>query len=105
MSASTEQNNGSHEILQSTQELVRITEDVKNSMVEQKNATEEFNKSLRDLRDLSLQNKGNVKSHVDNLTALISSLEQMKSIIEDNQEHAGILHNLVEKFILEDKGR
>ncbi len=103
MLAIAEQNNGSQEILKATQELVRITEEVQISMEEQKNATEEFSAALRDLRDFSLKSKDNVKTHIDNLTQLIGSLDQIKSIIEDNQNYANILHNLVEKFVLAKK--
>jgi len=102
MLAIAEQNNGFREMLRATQELVKITESVKFSMQEQKSATAEFSTALKDLRDFSLTSRDNIKNHLDNLTQLIGSLDRMKLIIEDNIGFSNILHDLVEKFVLED---
>ena len=99
-----EQNNGAKEILKSTQEMVKITEEVKISMIEQKNATDDFSGALVELRDLSLQNKENVKKHLDNLTSLMSFLDEIKKIFIENQNQANQLHGFVDKFVLENKG-
>jgi methyl-accepting chemotaxis protein len=101
--AVTEQNQGAGEILTSTQDLVKITEEVKLSMAEQKAATNEFGNSLRELRDMLLGNKDSIKKHIDYLNRLLHSLENMKKIIEDNQGQALKLHSLVDKFVLENK--
>ncbi len=100
MLAMSEQNNGSHEILQATQDLVKITEEVKISMEEQKKATDDFGTSLNGLRDLSSKNQESIKTHIDNLDQLIKSLDKIKAILDDNQNNSNILHGLVEKFIL-----
>jgi methyl-accepting chemotaxis protein len=52
-SALTEQDAGVKEVLQATQELVSITEQVKNAVNEQKRATEGLNDMLGRLRELS----------------------------------------------------
>jgi methyl-accepting chemotaxis protein len=101
MLAIAEQNNGFREMLRATQELVKITESVKFSMQEQKSATAEFSTALKDLRDFSLTSRDNIKSHLDNLTQLIGSLDRMKLLIEDNIGFSNVLHDLVEKFVLE----
>jgi DNA-binding LacI/PurR family transcriptional regulator len=49
-SAMIEQELGAREILNSTHELVRITEEVKQSMIEQKKATEDFFESIKKLQ-------------------------------------------------------
>ena len=99
-----EQNNGAKEILKATQDMVKITEEVKVSMIEQKNATDDFSGALTGLRDLSLQNKENIKKHFDNLNSLMNFLDEIKIIIVENQNQANQLHGLVDKFVLEDKG-
>jgi methyl-accepting chemotaxis protein len=101
--AMTEQNNGAKEILKATQELVKITEEVQISMSEQKGATDDFGGALRGLRDLSLDNKSSVGIHVETMSKMILSLEEIKSIVLENQEKAEKMHKLVEKFKLAEK--
>ncbi len=102
--AMAEQNNGAKEILKATQDLVKITEEVKVSMTEQKGATDDFGDALKNLRDLSLENKNNIKKFIEDLRQLINYVNEMKKIIDENQNQANSLHNLVAKFVLENKG-
>ncbi len=51
--AITQQDKNAQEILKATKELVRITEEVKNAMTEQKKATDMFNDSLRKLKSIT----------------------------------------------------
>ncbi len=103
--AMVEQNNGAKEILKATQELVRITEEVKTSMTEQKKATKEFNQTLHDLRNLSLENKDNIIDHIKNITELIVFQDNILKIINENQNQATNLQNLVNKFIVNETKR
>jgi hypothetical protein len=83
--------------------MVKITEEVKIAMIEQKNATDDFTGALTQLRDLSLENKENVKKHLDNLNSLMSFLDEIKKIIVENQDQSNQLHSLVDRFVLESK--
>jgi methyl-accepting chemotaxis protein len=98
--AMSEQNSGAKEILFSTQEMVKITEEVKIAMGEQKQATDEFNVTLHDLKNTVLQSKENVKSHLENMNALISAQNEVREIIHANAVLADKLHALVGNFKL-----
>jgi len=104
--AVAEQNNGAKEILKSTQDLVKITEEVKLSMVEQKDATYEFSGALKELRNLSIDNKGSTDKHVSLLDTLLKTIEQINDIIHDNTIKAGTLKQYAEKYVVnETKGK
>ena len=98
--AVAEQNNGAKEILKSTQDLVKITEEVKLSMVEQKDATYEFSGALKELRNLSIDNKESTDKHVALLDTLLKTIEQINDIIHDNTTKAGTLKQYAEKYVL-----
>lgn len=99
--AMQEQSSGAQEILLSTQELVRITEEVKLSMIEQKNATDDFSQALVSLRDLTISNSGNIKEHFSTMGIMIEALEKIKGIILSNQEKINDLKVFVDRFILD----
>ncbi len=101
--AMAEQNNGAKEILKATQDMVKITDEVKVSMSEQKRATDEFNSALIELRNQSIDNKESIKKHIVNLNELILSLDEMNKIIVENLKQANLLQNVVTRFVLEDK--
>ncbi len=101
--AMAEQNNGAKEILKATEDMVKITDEVKLSMTEQKGATDDFGEALRHLRDLFIENKDNIKSHLLNMNELIASMEEIKKIVSENQTQSVLLGKLVNKFVLEKK--
>lgn len=99
--AISEQNNGAKDILKATQEMVKITEEVKMAMVEQKNATDDFSGALRGLRDLSLQYKDNITTHVDDLTEMVTILDILRKFIQENRKVAVTLAELLGRFKLD----
>lgn len=98
--AMSEQSTGAKEILKSTQELVKITEEVKLAMTEQRNATEDFSAALVNLRDQAIENQSSVQNHIVNMNELMPALETVRVKISENQREAEELHGLVEKFKL-----
>jgi methyl-accepting chemotaxis protein len=102
--AMAEQNHGAKEVLKATQELVKITEEVKLAMTDQKAAIDEFGQALRDLRDLSLDNKEDIKNYLEKLSEVLPLLNRIKVNIHENQNQSLVLQELVGKFLLEDKG-
>ncbi len=101
--AIAEQNNGAKEILKSTQELVKITEEVKLSMIEQKDATYDFSGALNDLRNMSIDNKESTKKHIEAMNHLIKTIEQIKGNILDNADKTRALKQYLEKYVLQEK--
>jgi methyl-accepting chemotaxis protein len=100
--AMAEQNNGAKEILKSTQELVKITEEVKLSMTEQKDATYDFSGALNELRNMSIDNKDSTKKHIEALNHLIKAIEQIKGNILENANITNTLKQYLEKYVLQE---
>ena len=98
-----EQSESAKEILRSTQEIVQITEEVKMSMQEQKTGNDEFGQTMRSLRDLSLEAKNSIKSHIEYLNKLIMSIEEIKLISEENGQLSENLEGLIGQFVLDEK--
>ena len=95
-----EQSESAKEILKSTQEIVQITEVVKFSMQEQKTGNDEFGLAMRSIRDLSMESKKTIQSHLVSLKELMKSIEEISSILKEHSKLSDDLENLIGKFVL-----
>ena len=82
---------------------MKITEEVKLSMVEQKDATYDFSAALKNLRNLSLENKESTKKHVASLDTLLKTIDQINENIRDNTAKALALKQYAGKYINSEK--
>lgn len=96
-----EQNVGAKEILKTTQELVKITEEVKMSIIEQKNATANFNDVTHEIRDMAVLNQDVIRDHLEKLNRLIQTQEALGKILSRNQELSNTLNMIVASFTLD----
>ena len=96
-----EQNHGAKEILISTQEMVKITEEVKLTMKEQTESAGEISRSVIELKDMAVDNQETIGSHLANLNSLIRSQDELQKIMAANQQTAERLYGIVAKFTLD----
>ncbi|URA09927.1 methyl-accepting chemotaxis protein [Thermospira aquatica] len=101
--AMSEQNQGAKEILASTHEIVKITEEVKIAITEQNTATQDFGDAVRGLRDLSLENKKIIQDHLNDLNTLLNGIEEIQKILNEVVSHTNSLDHLLGSFILKEK--
>lgn len=101
-SALEEQNHSAKEILRSTQDMVTVTEEVQIAMNEQRTGTHEFAEIMRNLRDISLETKDSIQNHITRLNQLITAVEEIKQISDQNNEMSSELMELIEHFVLDE---
>jgi methyl-accepting chemotaxis protein len=98
-----EQNSSNKEILRATESLVNITEEVQIAMEEQKAGVNEFSVTMNSLRELFMQTKDSIHSHLSSLGNLIDCIERMQTTVKENHSSFTELNLLLEQFKLEDK--
>ncbi len=103
-SALEEQNHSAKEILKSTQDMVSVTEEVQLAMTEQKTGTHEFSEIMRNLRDISVETKDSIQSHIEKLNQMILEVEEVNKISDKNSSLSGELMQLIDHFVLDDSG-
>lgn len=96
-----EQNASNREILDSTQDLVTITEEVDIAMKEQKTGVDEFAITMRNLRTLFLETKDSIDGHLGSLENLINLIETMEQTVNTNKDSYENIHRLLDKFELD----
>lgn len=101
-SALEEQNHSAKEILKSTQDMVLVTEEVQVAMNEQRTGTHEFAEIMRNLRDISLETKDSIQNHITKLNQLITAVEEIKEISDQNNGMSGELMQLIDHFVLDE---
>lgn len=100
-----EQSHSAKEILQSTQDIVGITEEIKTAMIEQKLGAEEFSETMQMLKIMSVEIQTNIHTHTDSTIQLTGSIENISDISIKNQKLSELLNELIEKFELTSTNR
>lgn len=95
-----EQASGAEEIMLSTKEMVKITEDVKRSISEQDSAAREFEKEMREIRDTVMKNRNSITSHYENFGGLMKALEAIHGNFSKNKDLVDKLNKVVSRFIV-----
>lgn len=101
--AMDEQNNGAREILRSTQDLVQITEEVKDSITNQQAATGDFSVALEEIKKITGRNADNMRAFLDNFQAMISKLWKIKEALGKNKDQVEVMGSLVGRFVIDKK--
>lgn len=97
-----EQNYTAKEILNSIQEIVHITEEIKFSMEEQSRGIDEFGNMISSLRDGAQLNKSSMQSHMQSLDQLIHSINDVHDISRETRSLSEDLDELLNRFILDE---
>lgn len=93
-----EQSTSIRDILQATESIVSVTEEVKIAMFEQKTGVDEFSVTMNSLKDLFLESKASIDSHLDSLGKLIGFIEQTDGIVRENSRVFDELEGLLANF-------
>jgi methyl-accepting chemotaxis protein len=93
-----EQSTSIRDILQATESIVSVTEEVKIAMLEQKTGVDEFSITMNSLKDLFLESKASIDTHLESLSKLIGFIEQTDGIVRENSRVFEELDTLLANF-------
>ncbi|MDH4129136.1 MAG: methyl-accepting chemotaxis protein [Spirochaetota bacterium] len=101
-SALEEQTKGANEILKSIALLLDVTEQVKNSTVEQKKGNKLIYNNINTIRQESSYIAETINTQVKQYQSIIMENRQIKLVAEENVTISESLHNLIKHFNIED---
>ncbi len=91
-----EQNVSTKDILNSTQTLVQLTEEIRLAMSEQKYGVDEFGVTMNNLKDLFVESRDEINQHLAGVDHLVQLVSQTETVIQQNQlqmmEMSALLH-------------